>query len=284
MSLLDDIKGAVRKSGTNKGKLLYFKPGVKVRIRFLQDMEGGFKLPFHDSFALGINVICQEVLGKICKHCDNDELRHRDQYAWSVWDYEAKEVKILLAAVNNCSPIPSIVGLYDSYGTLTDRDYVITKQGSGTTASFTVVPMDKVRFKNPKAKPFSESKMLSILDKAFPEDDEGDEEEEAPRKRKPAPKKKGKKIEEDEEDYDDEDYDDEDEEEEEPPKKSKKKSKKVIEEEEEAEEYDYEEMTPKELYTLCKEREIKVKPKMDEEYYIEKLEEYDEEEGEKSEW
>lgn len=236
MGLLDDIKNQVKKSGTNKGKFVYFKPGAKVRLRFLQDMEDGIKVPFHDSFSLGINVPCQELFGRECPHCDNDELRHRDQYMWSVWDYDANDVKIIMGPVNNASPIPSIAGMYDAYGTLIDRDYVITKNGSGTTSSFSVIPMDKVKFRNTKAKPFSKTKMLELLDKAFPDDSEDDE----------APKKKPK------------------------PSKSKQQD-------DDDEELDYSEMSAKELYNLCVQRDIDVKPRKDADYYIEKLEEYDSE-------
>lgn len=270
MSLINDIKNAVKQSGSNKGKLVFFKPGVKVRIRFLSDMEDGTKILFHDSFEQSINVPCQELFGRSCKHHEDEDLRHRDMFGWSVWDYEAKEVKILLAAVNNCSPVPALVGMYDTYGTMIDRDYVITKNGSQTTTTYSVVPMDKVKFNNTKAKPFSAAKILSILDKAFPsdeepEDDEDDEDERPAKKRS---KKASVK----------------------PPIKSKKKPEPEPEEDEdEDEEVDYEEMTAKELYLLCKERNILCKPKKDEDYYIGLLEDADEEsddeeEDEEEEW
>jgi hypothetical protein len=175
MGLLDDIKNQVKKSGSNKSKFIYFKDGVKVRVRFLVDIEDGMKVLFHDSYARGINVPCQELFDKTCPHCEDDELRHRDQYIWPVWDYEAKEVKLLMAAVNNCSPVPTLVAMFDTYGTLTDRDYVITKSGKGQSSSFSVVPMDKAKFRNDKAKPFSESKILSLLDKAYPAEVDEDE-------------------------------------------------------------------------------------------------------------
>jgi len=232
--LISSIKDQIKKSGANKGKFLYFKPGVKYRIRFLQDMDDGKKILFHDSFSLGINVPCQELFGRSCNKCDSEELRHRDQYAWSVYDYDAKEEKILMGAVNNVSPVPALVGMYEAYGTLTDRDYVITKNGQGTTASFSIVPMDKVRFKNDKVKPFSDKKFFELLDKAFPNDDEDGDGE------KPS-KGKGKK--------DDGPL-------------------------------DYSEMPAKKLYSLCQEREISCKPKKDEDYYIELLEEWDAEQKE----
>ena len=47
--------------------------------------------------------------------------------------------------------------------------------------------------------------------------------------------------------------------------------------EEEDETNDYESMKPQELYKLCKERDIECKPKKSKEYYIDLLEEADEE-------
>jgi hypothetical protein len=249
MGLIDDIKNQVKKQGANKGKFLYLKPGVKVRVRFLQDMEEGIKVLFHDSYALGVNVPCQEIYNRECKHHDNEDLRHRDMYMWTVWDHDAKEERILLAAVNQCSPIPSLVSMYETYGTLLDRDYVLTKVGSGQGSSVSVVPMDKAKFKNKEAKPFSESKMLKLLDKAYPDSD-GDEEEEEDEEDDKKSKKHGNK-------------------------KPDSKGKKDVEEEEDDEEVDYSEMSAKELYKLCKERDIEVEAKKAEKYYIKKLEKWD---------
>lgn len=246
MGLVDDIKNQVKKSGTNKGKFLYFKAGTKIRVRFLDDMDDGHKVKFHDSFTAGVNVPCQEIFDKECPYCDDDELRTRDQYAWSVWDYDAKEVKVLMAAVNQCSPVPALVSMYEAYGTLCDRDYVITKSGQQQSTTYSVVPMDKAKFRNEKAKALSESAFLKILDKAFPCDEE--DEDEAPKKR--APKKSGKKRPEPEEDEWDDD-------------------------EEEAEAIDYSELSAKELYKLCKERDLDVEPKKAAKYYITKLEDDD---------
>ena len=242
MGLVDDIKNQVKKSGTNKGKFLYFKSGTKVRVRFLDDMDEGHKVRFHDSYAAGINVPCQEEFGHECPYCDDDELRTRDQYAWSVWDYDAKEVKILMAPVNQCSPVPALVSMYEAYGTLCDRDYVITKSGQQQSTTFSVVPMDKAKFRNDKAKPLSEQKFLQLLDKAFPCDDNDDEDDE-------------------------------------PKKKSKKRPEPKDEEWEDDEEKGYEDMSAKELYKLCKSRDIDVETRKPAKYYITKLEEADEEDA-----
>ena len=223
MSLLNKIKNDVKKSGGNKGKFIYFKEGQKQRIRFLNDMEDGLEVEFHDSFTEGINVPCQETFGKSCPYCDREDLRTRTQYVWSVWNYDTKEVQLFMFPVNNCSPLPALVAMYENYGTLCDRDYVISTQGKQTTKTYSVVPMGKVKFRNAKAKPFSKSKIYELLQKAFPIDDD---------------------IEDDED----------------------------IESESSGE---YDDMTAKELYKLCKERDIEAKPKKKEAYYIGLLEEWD---------
>ena len=263
MGLVDKIKADVKKSGQNKGKFIYFREGNKQRVRFLTDMDDGMEVTFHDSFERSVNVPCQERFGRNCPYCDDDSLRTRSQYVWSVYNYETKEVQLFMFPVNNCSPIPALMAMYENYGTITDRDYVISVSGKQQNKTFSVVPMDKVKFRNDKAKPYSEKAILKMLDKAFPcdiEDEEGEDEDETPKKRAPksTDSKKGKKpepedIEEDEDDYDDEEWGDEEED-------------NVI---------DYSDMSPKELYQLCKEREIKVPPKKPAKFYINQLEEWD---------
>lgn len=259
MGLVDKIKADAKKSGQNKGKFVYFREGQKVRIRFLTDMDDGMEVTFHDSFERGINVPCQEHFGKSCPYCEEEGLRTRSQYVWSVYNYETKEVQLFMFAVNNCSPIPALMAMYENYGTITDRDYVISVSGKQQNKTFSVVPMDKVKFRNEKAKAYSEKAILKMLDKAFPCDDsDEDDEEETPKKRstKPAPAKKSRKPEPDEDEWEE-------------------VANPEWEDEEEEETQGYEDMSAKELYKLCKEREIEVKPKKPEKYYIKLLEEWD---------
>lgn len=260
MSLLADIKNEIKKSGASKGKFLFFKEDAKVRIRFLTDFEDGLKVPFHDSFQEGINLPCQEIFGRECNYCDMEELRTRNQYIWSVWDYDSKEVKLVMAAVNNCSPVPTLCALYETYGTLLDRDFVITRKGKQQNTSYAIVPMDKAKFRNAKAKPLSKSTILKLLDKAYPdderEDDEDEVEEENDDLEEAATRTKGNKK-----------------------GKAASGKKKADDEWEDGEEsdVDYEEMSAKELYDLCRERDIDVPKKKPEKFYIKKLKEWDEE-------
>lgn len=261
--LVDSIKNDVKRSGTNRGKFMFFREGQKQRVRFLVDADDGMEVKFHDSFARGINVPCQEQFDRECPYCEDSDVRTRSQYAWSVWDYDAKCVKVFMFPVNNCSPIPALLAMYENYGTLVDRDYVISVSGKGPDKTYSVVPMDKVKFRNEKAKAFSEDQILKMLDKAYPctdaESDDDDEDERPVKKRpasKPAKATSGKKKqpEAEDDDYDgDQDWG----------------------EDEGDETPDYESMTPKELYKLCKERKIDAAPKKPAKYYIKQLEEYD---------
>lgn len=258
MSLIDKIKADVKKGGQNKRKFTYFREGQKQRIRFLQDMDEGMEIPFHDSYELGINVPCQELFDRECPYCDDESLRTRNQYVWSVYNYEAKEVQLFMYAVNNCTPIPALMAMYENYGTLTDRDYVISVTGKAQNKTYSVVPMDKVKFRNAKAKPYSNKAVLQMIDKAYPcEGTEDEEDDEAPkRKKKKATKKPAMKVVEEPEEEND--YDSEEE-----------------WDEEEESENDYSSMTPLKLYKLCKEREIEAEKKKSAKYYINLLEEYD---------
>ena len=257
MSILNKIKEETKKSGQSKGKFMYFREGEKKRIRFLTDFEDGMEIIFHDSYEQGINVPCQEMYHKDCEYCSTEGLRTRSLFAWSVYDYDAKEVKILMQAVNNCTAIPAIMALYETYGTLLERDFVITRSGKQQNTTYAVAPMDKNRFRNTKVKALAEKAILKYLAQAYPDEnaiDNEDDYDEAPKKRPSKSNVKPKdKAKDDEEWEDGEEWEDEAEE----------------------DEVDYSEMSARELYQLCKEKKIDVLPKKSEKYYIKQLEEYD---------
>lgn len=250
--LVNSIKNDVKKAGTSKGNFTFIREGQKVRVRFLQDMDDGMEVTFHDSFADSINVPCQEIFDRECPYCDDDRVRTRSQYIWCVYNYENKKVELFMFPVNNCSPVPALLAMYDTYGTIVDRDFVISVSGKGPDKKYAVVPMDKAKFRNEKAKPFSEKKILQLLDKAYPCDTDDDEEDEDER---PAKKSSNKKVQKKKPVDDDDDYDDEDD-----------------WGDDEDEEVDYSEMSPKELFKLCKERKIEVEPRKPQKYYIKQLE------------
>lgn len=168
MSILDQLKADVKKAGSNKSKFIYFREGEKRRIRFLSDMEDAIVITMHNNFEKGINAPCRKHFGKDCPLCDEEDMRTRDNYVWSVWDYDSNEVKLFMFAVNRCSPIPALMAMYENFGTLCDRDYIINVQGRQLDKTYSVINMDKQKFRNAKAKPYTEKQILKMLDQAFP--------------------------------------------------------------------------------------------------------------------
>lgn len=168
MGLLDNIKRDAQRSGEGKGKIFYVKSGSKKRIRFLQDANEGIEVPWHKDWQNDINHPCQKFLGKSrCPYCDTGN-EPRNQYAWGIWDYDAQEVKLFMFAVNRCTPIDAIVAMYDNYGTIKDRDFLLSVSGEGTDKRYSVVPNDKSKFRNDKAKPMSKQAIIKLLKEAYP--------------------------------------------------------------------------------------------------------------------
>lgn len=266
MGLLDKMKQEAAKSGASKGKFMYFRPDEKKRVRFLQELDDGLEIPFHDNYEKGVNVPCQEIFGKDCPYCEDEDLRTRSQFAFSVYDYDAKEVKILMQAVNQCSAIPALVNMAETYGTITDRDYVLKKTGKGSTSSFTIIPMDKNKFRNEKAKALSKKALLKYLNQAFPCDVSDDD------------------YEDDEDDYEDSHK--------KPNTKKKKASEDGWDDDDDDNTSDYSDMSARELYDLCCDRDIECRKKRPAKYYINLLKEDDaahddwddEEDSDEDEW
>ena len=255
--LLDRIKEDAKKSGSSRSKFFYVKDGDKKRVRFLTEADEGFEVVFHDSYEANINVPCQEIYGRECPYCDEEGLRTRTQYCWYVWDYDAAEVKIFMYPMNNCSPVGALIAAYETYGSLLDRDFMIQRTGKQQNTQYSVMPMDKNEFKNKKAKPLSEEAFLEILEQAYPDELSKKYDDSKMKTKEKAAKANKRKMEEVEEDDDDEDEENGG-----LPFKT-------------PDEVKYEEMSAKELYKLCKERDIDVEPKKAEKYYIRLLKEAD---------
>lgn len=168
MGILSRIKEEAARSGSSREKFFFVKDGEKARVRFLQEIDDGLEVKFHDSFQENINVPCQSYFGQDCPYCGVKELRTRSLFCWSVYNYEADEVQILMYPVNQCSPLPQLVAAAEQYCTITDRDYVISCNGKGKNKTFSILPMDKLAFRISKAKAFSEEAVLKYIEAAYP--------------------------------------------------------------------------------------------------------------------
>ena len=188
-NLIKEMKERIAKSGSSKKEIMYFMPDTVKRIRFLTDLNDGVMIEFHSDFENHIFEVCHDQENhESCKLCQ-EEVPIIEQYAWSVWDYDSNAVRILCIKATGISPIPALIELYEEYGTLLDRDLKIKKIGKGQGSSYAVTPLDKSRFRNGSAKPFTEKQIRDIFDKAYTtvdskDDDEEEEVREYPKKNK----------------------------------------------------------------------------------------------------
>lgn len=261
-SILDSMKAQIKNSGKSFGSFFNIKEsGAKVRVRFLTEMDEAIEMEFHSKWnggAAGIYHPCLSYYGADCPNCDSSDVRTAPEFILQCWNYETKRVEIFKFKANKCTPIFDLVNIYEEYGTITDMDIVITRNGVQTDTSYSVMPKAPSPFKykqeamkkvRSKEKLYAE--ILTSNDRfgEEPEDlldvhailEEAGmlETDEKPRRRAkakpatkstPAPKKRRKQ--EPEPEYEDDDYDediedeeDEDEEEYEAPvRKSRKKA------------------------------------------------------------
>ena len=203
-NLIAEMKDRIKNSGENKREVMYFAPDSVHRVRFLTELDAGMSIEMHNRFGNGAD---ESVFAPCldpedhedCKYC-KDEVPTQEWYAWSVWDYDSNSVKLIFQKATGVSPVPSLIEMYEEYGTILDRDYKIKKVGKGTTGSFTITPLDKSTFKSKKAKALSESKIKEIVAKAYgnskdsDDEDEDEEEEKHKKKSKKSAKKKEKSL------------------------------------------------------------------------------------------
>lgn len=202
MNLIKKMKERIAKSGSSKKEIMYFGKDTVKRIRFLQELDEGYQFQFHNDYSASIYTLCKDPEDhEDCNLC-KEEIGIQDTFVWSVWSYDDNAVRIIAFKATGVSPVPSFIEMYEEFGTIMDRDYKVKKVGQGMGGSFVVTPLDKERFKNKKAKPFTEKQVRELFEKAYPEkkdeydEDEDDEEEmenEVKKKKNKKNKNEGKK-------------------------------------------------------------------------------------------
>lgn len=181
-NLIKQMKEQIAKSGSAKKEVMFFSPDSVKRVRFLQELDEGFRFQFHNDFNAGIYEVCKDPEDhETCELC-KDGISIIENYVWSVWDYDSSSVRLICIKASGVSPIPAFIEMYEEFGTIMDRDYKIKKVGKGTGGSFVITPLDKERFKNSKAKAYTEIEVKKILEDSFTskkvdDDDEDDEDE-----------------------------------------------------------------------------------------------------------
>lgn len=199
MDLIKAMKERIAKSGANKKEILYFGKDAVKRIRFLQELDKGFQFQFHNDWSAGIFELCKDPEDhENCKLCE-DGISLQDNFVWSVWDYDSGSVRLLQFKATGVTPVPAFIEMYEEFGTIMDRDYKVKKVGQGQGGSFVVTPLDKERFKNSKAKPYTYKQVKEIMEKAWvskdldTDDEDEDEEDDEVETKKSSKKDKGSK-------------------------------------------------------------------------------------------
>lgn len=193
-NFLDQIKTAVKNSGSSKKDILYFGADSSKRIRFLQELDDGHSYTFHSDFETKIYEPCQDQEDhENCKLCQQG-IGTKEVFVWSVYDYDTSSVKLLAIKATGISPVPALIEFFEEYGTIMDRDYKIKKVGKGMGGSYTVTPLDKEKFGVKKAKPFSEKEIWEMFKKAYSSKDVDDDDEEDEEEEEVKPTKKSKKA------------------------------------------------------------------------------------------
>jgi hypothetical protein len=166
-SLIQSMKDQVSRAGNSKSNIIYVKSGTKKRIRFIDDMEDGHKILFHDKWG-EFTTPCLKYYKKTCPYCNIKDARHTENYAWTIYDYESKQRLLFLFKANKNSPIPRMIEVYDELGTLVDRDFTISRTGAGTDTSYGILPLDKAKFgKSKSIVSYTRKEIFAILEEAF---------------------------------------------------------------------------------------------------------------------
>lgn len=149
-SILNEIKQAAKNSGQARNKMFYVSDGNESRVRFLDDIEDAIKIPWYSEYNDNIDFPSPEFFGKPDVYAARG-YEPKTMYLLQVYVYDLNEVRIFLYKANQCSPLPHLAAYAETYGNITDRDYVIKCNGKGSDRTMPVVPLDKAKFRqNPK--------------------------------------------------------------------------------------------------------------------------------------
>lgn len=176
-SFLAKLKKQIAASGQSKKGFWYVKEGQKRRIRFIKggpkdkgtDLEKGITIPWHSKWEGSRAVVdspCLSQYGKDCPFCGVEDVKLRERFAWTIYDYESKEAQIFLFYANRNSPITHLAASYDEWGTVCDRDLTIARNGTGTDTTYTIIAGTPSKFRF-AVNPFSVAKILDMTWKAF---------------------------------------------------------------------------------------------------------------------
>lgn len=168
----EHVKEASSRSAFDKTKFFRWETGETKILRMFYDMEDVYTVWWHDMVECvdGRNrsFVCRQEMNEPCELCDNaDEqsrtrrrerslgvavlrLEHREDgaivgYSDAVDEVDGKKVPMLgIIKMGPKNFWMKFEHFYQRYGTIIDRDYEITRIGSGTNTDYIFVPCDPV--------------------------------------------------------------------------------------------------------------------------------------------
>ena len=162
-SMIDAIRQRINQSSAGGRGFFRLKAGDKRRVRFLSEMDEAVKVIYHDKWG-GISTPCLKYFNKKCPYCEAEGYRTRDHFVWSIYDYEAKEQMLMMSAAHDKTVVPHLLAAFDQYGSICSRDFVIQRKGKGFDTSYTLMPLDKEKFKGAsKFKALTEDEIFEKL-------------------------------------------------------------------------------------------------------------------------
>lgn len=164
-SLVETIRKALTEGGNGGGipaGILFIPSDGLKRLRLLSEFDQGIAIIMHDRFKVMFPQPCLKYYGEDCPFHGSD-FKTKTWYAWTVYDYENGEKKIGLWKTTLNSPVEQLMDLYDSNGTIMDRDVEMRKVGTGPKTRVKVKALPPAPFEGKLSKPIPEEKVMEIV-------------------------------------------------------------------------------------------------------------------------
>lgn len=173
-----ELKKSLKRAGSSGS--LYRIPSEGRTVRFLTEPDKWVKYFEHydDSRTGDYNFPCVE---GDCEGC-NDGLRASKRYLANALNVEDTKV---IPLVLPSSLVSNLLKKYDKFGTMTDRDYELTKDGTGFDTEYDALYDGPTKVKIDRYELLDlENTLVSLLDSEAEDDDEDEDEKPAKKKKK----------------------------------------------------------------------------------------------------
>lgn len=175
-SILDILKEDLQRGGSSGGRLIFLKENEKIHFRFLKEFDKTLRFFMHNDYESNFQCVCHKLTAETmfddqdppdCEYCDAG-IRTTIEYAFCVWDYDTKSVRILHCKPTSSGFLGSLSAYYNQYHTIMDRDYIIEKIGKGQGSTTSLISLDKSTFDRPPAcRTLKNSAMLKEFDSFY---------------------------------------------------------------------------------------------------------------------